>query len=120
MPKPVRNGELANANNSVLAFRLSSNGRPGYFPLLSCATLGVPPHDGIWHASKGAGMIPWNSPNPPRNTTFFFVPTLYATPRRGSKFFHCVFSALDGQVSHSQRIPPFSVRFAVARHLSWT
>src|ERR1700730_15923858 len=34
-------------------------------------------------------------------------------------FFHCVLSTFDGQVSHSQRIPPLRVSRLVARHLSW-
>src|SRR5580765_8950066 len=95
-------GELAKAKSSVLAFSPFSNGRPGYVPM-------VPPHDGSWQANKGAGIIPWNNPNPARTTTLRLVPTLYATPRRGSIFFHCVFSTFEGQVSHSQRRPALSV-----------
>src|SRR6267143_143794 len=88
-----------------------SNGRPGYVPM-------VPPQDGSWQASKGAGIIPWNNPNPARTTTLRLVPMLYATPTRGSIFFHCVLSTFDGQVSHSQRRPALRVSLLVARHLS--
>src|SRR6266852_241600 len=67
--KEVIAGELAKAKSSVLAFSPFSKGRPGYFPM-------VPPHEGSWHASKGAGMMPWNNPNPARTTTLRFVPML--------------------------------------------
>src|ERR1700730_14224094 len=96
--KEVMVGELAKAKSSVLASSPFSNGRPGYFPM-------VPPHDGSWQASSGAGMMPWKRPNPARTTKFRLVPRLYARPTRGSKFFHCVFRTFDGQVSHSQRRP---------------
>jgi hypothetical protein len=44
------NGELAKLKRPVVAFRLFSNGRPGYVE--------SPPHDGAWHMSKGEGRIP--------------------------------------------------------------
>src|SRR2546425_9756397 len=67
--KAVSGGALQNANIRVAAFSESSKGRPGYFPK-------VPPHDGRWQASNGAGMIPWKRPKPARTTTLCFVPTL--------------------------------------------
>src|SRR5580692_630658 len=106
------NGELAKLNRPVVAFKLFSNGRLGYFA--------SPPQEGSWHMSKGEGIVPWNSPKPARKTTLRGVPKLYAMPTRGSKFFHCVLSTPDGQVSNSQRKPPFKVRRGVARHLSST
>ena len=64
-------GALAKAKSRVFASRESSKGRPGYLPF-------VPPQDGSWHASSGAGIIPWNNPKPARSTRLRFVPTLYA------------------------------------------
>src|SRR6266849_4357936 len=110
-PRAVIPGWLANAKMRVAASRESSKGRPGYLPK-------VPPHEGRWQASRGAGIIPWKRPKPARTTMLRLVPTLYAMPRRGSKFFHCVLRTFEGHVSHSQRIPPFKVRRLVARHLS--
>src|SRR5260370_24705907 len=103
-------GALANANSRVTEFRASPCGRVGYGPA-------VPPHEGIWQAINGAGMIPWNRPNPARTTTWRLVPRLEARPSRGSKFFHCVFRALEGQVSPFQPIPPVAVSRPVARPL---
>ena len=48
----VMNGALAKANNRVVAFKSSSlASRVGNLP-------SVPPHDGIWHASNGEGIVP--------------------------------------------------------------
>src|SRR5579862_3742712 len=104
-------GELAKLKSPVLAFRLSSNGRPGYFER--------PPHEGAWHISNGEGIIPWKRPKPARTTTLWDVPRSYASPRRGSTFLYCVFSTPEGQVSNSQRNPAFRVSCREARHLSW-
>src|SRR5215469_12369421 len=58
--KFMMGGPLAKAKSFVVLFRLSSSGCPGNSV--------SPPHEGIWQASNGEGMMPWNKPAPARTT----------------------------------------------------
>jgi hypothetical protein len=55
--------------------------------------------------SKGEGIMPWNSPAPPRMTTEWPPGIAYENPARGSKFFNGLLIAALGQVSPCQRNP---------------